>query len=462
MGDILQKLRSNPLMDSHHKMERFCVTVVALFLVLVLCWVNGAKIKADKEKLSIGQKAIYTSSGTFSLTKDVIRVKQLYRNSDYTKAFVLLKLEEPQSSYGSPTIYNLSTDVNDYKIYMTSANKTHIEGQPKATIYLFADTGYIGIYMVNSLGFNQALYDVIFRNTQYSKAGVRPSETGDSFARFNQVEFFFNFAGTSAPIAEFLEKEDPTANEIYSELLLKDSATTAQQNITQSLINMNNYMQQINRLADRLRSYNINVPALPPAISGDYITTDVTKTKDNPMAFDYSMTSGIDSIISTQYNITVDTTDSASSTKYKDEDSLYLVTDYVFPGGYQYNHQNLSLTNGIIDTLMADSPDTVTFREFAEDKKLEAADYADDIKFSFDDWYYDSGVRFIVDTAKPEEVMIQNTIQQYENAVRNLYNQKKSYQTSQLASYLEYEYKARESSSVFSIRSDNDTLVMYE
>lgn len=460
MNDKMNNLRAKLFLDDHHRMERFCLLFLLLAAVVIGCYVNGWQVHRENEKLKLTAKAIYTVETKWSLTGETVRVVDLYRNDNSTKIFMLLKI----SNANELPMINLSTDANDYQIMMTGAQGSKIVGNPKADIYMFADTGYMGLYFTESSGFSSALYDVVLRNTKMLKQDVNADENSkDSFKRFNQIRLYANFAGTDATIADFLNKENPTVEEIYSELLLKKQAEGQIAGLNQTLIEMNNEMARINDVSTSLSSYGINVPSLPAAINGDYITLEEEPTLTNPNAFDYAMMNTIESIISTRYNITIDTTIEENAAKYKNSDTLYLVTDYVFPGGYQFNHQDLAITDGVLDTLMADCPENMTFKEFAETKALEEAEYNVYTKLTFDDWYYNTGNKFIYDSynASPDDTAIYNAINRYEASVTNLYNLKKKYQTEQLADLLRLESKSKDVANIFSIRSDKDTLIMY-
>lgn len=451
----INSIKGSALFDSHHKMERFCIMFISLVLVLALCYASGLKAHMDNQKLYLSAQALYTRSAEWSLAGGGVNVVDLYRDDNFTKVFLLLHMKNGMA--------DLPTNANDYSLFLTGAEGSVIKGNPTASIYVFADTGYMGLYFTESGGFSQALYDIIIRNTNVIKSGYVPKETGTTFERFNQIRLYANFRGSNGTVAEFLNKDEPTVEDIYSELLLNAQADTVKDELNQTLIDMNNEMKRINDISTSLSSYGINIPALPAAIGSDYITTDPELTADNPTAFDYNMMNSIGNLISTSYNVTLNTENEANVAKYKSDDTLYLVTDYVFPGGYQFNYQDLSLTNGILDTLMADLPEGITFKEFSENKSLESAEYNAYTSLTFEDWYYNTGNKFIYDAAyaSPEDTAIYNAINRYQTAVTTLYNLKKNYQTNQLARFVRLESNAKSVSNVFSVRSDSETITVY-
>lgn len=431
--------------DKHHQMERFCALFLATILVLAGCWIDGVYIKGQKDKLQISEKGLYSVSQTWSLTNTKVSNISLYRNNDFTKTFLLLKFSS--ASDNGNAIYELSPDVNDYSLYMTAQQGTSVEGNPKASVYLFADTGYVGVLMLNSLGFNSALYDITMRCPAAVMGDV---DASDSFKKFNQIRVMANLAGTSVPVAEFLNKENPSSSEIYSEIMLKSDVAQSSQDITQAIIDMGKEMKNINQLSDTLKSQGMTVPELPYQLAGDYITLDESLTVDNPTAFNsdmLDMSGDVDT-----FDVTINIDSQTAVDKYKAENSVYLVTDYVFPGGYQYNHQNLSLTDSIIDKLV-DESGMGTYETLNEYKTEEKSEYDSDLVF--DEWYDNMNVRFICDTTNSRDVMIQNTIDKYENAVEHLYELKRNYQCNLLKSYLDYENQAAKSVNMFTVRSDS-------
>lgn len=446
-------VKSNSFFDSHHKMERFSALFMALVLVLVGCYAIGVKAHVDNQKVTLSERVLYTDRTAWSLTQGEVSVVDLYRDDNFTKIFILLYMD----------MTDLPIDANDYEIYMTGSQGTSIQGNPSAGIYVFADTGYMGLFFSEAAGFNSAIYDIVLRNTNLLRKDIEINENGNSFERFNQLRLFANFAGASGTVAEFLNKNDSTTEEIYTELMLKRSAETLKESLNQSLIDMNSEMANINAAISVLTSYNMNVPALPASISGDYVTTEEEQTVSNPKAFNVNMVNLVDSIISTNYNTSISAESIEDISSYKSSDTLYFVTDYVFPGGYQFNYQDLSLTDGVLDDLLSDYSSTTTYQDLVNMKSDEAVNYDSYATVSFGDWYSKTGNRFVYDetTATHEDTAIYNAIVKYETAVRNLHNLKKTYQTSQLPQFLKLESNAKSVSNIFSVRSDVNTVTMY-
>lgn len=446
-------------LDAHHKMERFCIIVILLVAVLMSVWGIGMKKKADLEKLYLSSAAVYTTDATFSLTKDKFYVQDLYCDKDRTKAFILMKSAKDKDSMD-----NLPTDASDYKVFMTADKGSKIEGVPKCGIYIFGSTGYIGLYFVDKAGFSDAMYNIILRNTRIIANGVTPAESGSHWDTFNDLQIFANLNGMDATPAEFLNDEQPDIQNIYSELILKESMEKVIYDLNDLLVDMNSRMYRINDYGRRLREHKIRVPVLPTAIANDYVSDKVEDSQNNPVDFNVTMFDDIGQFLSgnNYYNIILSTDEDGNSDKYKTSD-LYLSTNYVFPGGLQVNYQDISIRNGILDKVM---PAGMTFQEWYQSKRDEKSEYAQRVDYKLsptDRWSWEDGTDFVVNNSyiTPEEKEIQTLIRQYCNEVNALYEDKKSYQQEKLIEFARYEYEAKNAAGVFSISVSDDNLTLY-
>lgn len=447
----IEDIREKLMLDDHHKMERFCA--IFLFFVIVLGSMFGIclKIHADNQKLSLSTIALYTSSSKFSLSGDSIRFIQLYRNDDFSKAFIFGQINGGNMS-------NISTNANDYQMYMTAVQDTEIKGSPVGGIYMFGNTGYIGLYFFNSEGFNPAVYDIVLRNTSMITE-VDTSGATDSYGMFNQCHLIANFAGSNGVVADFLNDDNPSLEDMYEELMFTNEIQSRKNQARDILVQMNRQMSLVNEYRDRLiNDHHVQVPALPAALAGDRITTDVEEVKDNPIVFDPDMLSSVDSVISTNYFTTVNLGSDGESGTVSNSD-LYLVTDYVFPGGYQYNYQDIGLKAGMLDTYM---PEGSSYTEWIASKEAESSNYADRVRLRFGDWYDENNE--IIESAEGWNIQNQTVltaISDYTNAVTELYNLKRKYQTSILPKIFEYEMQKNSVASIFSINSSAKTLLLY-
>ena len=458
----LDSIKAKLLLDNHHKMERFCILVILLFMALVAFWGIGMKIKSDREKLYLSDASLYTSTSQFSLTKNKVHLLNMYCDKDHTKSFILMKANGRD---GGGPMADLPANADDYAVWMTAEKGSKITGQPKCFIYVFGDTGYIGLYFVDKSGFSDAMYNIILRNTRIIAQGVHPDEkSSDHNKRFNDMQFFANLNGKSAIVAEFLNDDQPSLELIYSELILKDELTEVVANMNSILIEMNDRMYRVHNYASDLNSKGINVPALPVSIAGDFISENVEDTKDNPTEFDPAMVDDLGYLLRSNdyYNITLNYSTEEEKNRLKSKD-LYLHTDFVFPGGYQFNYQDLSIRNGVISRL---KPDNMTFEEWYDSKAREKSAYNRLVDYSIsssDTWMRSDGTRFVYNAsmATANDKEIARLIEQYCTEVNALYKLKKDYQVEQLGQYVRKENASASIADIFTINVRDNNMRIY-
>lgn len=432
--------------NPHYRMERFGAMVLFFVFVMGIIFSICLKRQHDSKQLNLGIQAQYTVSTQFSLTGEMVDVSGVWRDSGLTKCFVLLHTE---------SMKNLPTEASKYEMFLTSYDsKKKLTCNPKGAIYVFGNTGYVGLYFHDDAGFENNLYDVVVRNWDMVAEGnveLAQSIYGDeSFWHFNQIQFYANFAGTGAPVAGFLENGSFTPEDIYTELVLESDSGSIRDRLNQDLYTMNQAMAVINTYRDRLDSYGMVVPEVPVSIAGDCIVGNPELTESNPSAFDASMLTNR-SGVSDNYDVSID----ASDESYADGDRLYLVTDYVFPGGIQYNYQDVKIADHVLDDL---KPEELTYSQWLTSKSVESKTYSiPEPTFS---WKYKDGRAFVADENKKSEAIAVD-IANYETAVKTMVSTKKSFQTSDLYSLLQVDDSNRGLSDLFSVAAEDNTLILY-
>ena len=193
-------------LDEHHRMERFGIMFCAFVIIIGLLVAYSIKNHVDNQHVALTEQSKYTNNTIFSKTGETVQVVDVYRNDACTKAFVLLKVQDMDE---------LSMETSDYKMYMTGYGGDKLTGsKPIAAIYVFGLQGYIGLYFSNPIGFDSQLYMVTLRNSNPMvplDPNVTYGEWGDqSFSVYNQCQLIANFAGTAAPVVDFLNKDSFT------------------------------------------------------------------------------------------------------------------------------------------------------------------------------------------------------------------------------------------------------------
>ena len=461
-----------PILDSHHRIERFGIMFVVFLIALGSLYGISYKMHLNRQKVNLGVQAMYTTRSQWSLTGQYVNVLNIFRNDNSSKIFILLKTGE-----GPQNMSTLSTDANDYQIFMTGYNGDEITKVPKAAVYVFGNTGYMGLYFADSSGFDAHLYDMVLRcNAQLTSdvdSSAQEAYAGNidkSYQYHNQIHLYANFAGSDAVVADFLNKDNPTTDEIYADVVASIDEMGVREGLDILLKDINDDMNRVNEYEKRLKSLGVVVPNLPAALAGDRITMNAEDTVNNPVAFEKSMVNASSSIIdSSYYSSEVSSGEGVEGiqierTSEENTNKLYLVTDYVFPGGYQFNYQTVKLVDGTLDGL---KPADLTFVQWVEQKNVEKQTYRTigqslDMSY-YDTWYMASGEEFTYDgnVSLTVDSSIQTAISDYTAAVSQLYTDKYVYQTQKLYDLLRLEASSKTSSSLFSINASDSVLTMY-
>lgn len=465
----------------HYKMERFTATVLVLVMLLGLMVGLGFRDQHNAKKIVLGAAAKYTTETMFSLSRDVFTVVDVYRSSDYTKAFVLLK---------TTSMRNLPLEADKYQMFMTSGDSSKpLTGSPVGGIYIFGNTGYIGLSFIDQLAFQPNLYNIVLRNFDMIVPGdvetARKNYKESSYIKYNQLPLTVNLAGTSAKVVPFLNADSFTLDDIYMQLIGEQSISGLRSRTSATLLSMSSTMQSVNNAVEKLRGRNIVVPELPHQIANDRITVNVDETMDNPIEFDesmiayaetgslYSIDSNIPRLSETEAMMVAGAEDgsidltSLDSRVFSDDvmrftqnDILYLVTDYVFPSGVQFNYQDVNLSTALLDSVKDPS---VKYSSWVSLKASEATRYEDEFKLKTYTWKYTTGnavptLDTYSTTAEQDDWAI---INEYVSAVARLFELKRSYQTELLYGYLTVSNAGRDISSIFSVNATSNTLLLY-
>jgi hypothetical protein len=287
------------------------------------------KAHMENKKVNLTEQAIYTKQAAWSLIGQKVDNVRAYRNENFTKAFILLKMD----------MSKMSLDAKDYQFFVTGGTGYKLKNKDMTgSVYVFGNTGYLGLYFTDAAGFEKMLYSIIVRNTSIITADRVDQEQIDkysdaSFKSHNQIKIFANLAGSDAIVADFLAKDVPDDLEIYADVIASVDEEELRKKLNQTLFDMNNLMSLINEYGEYLQRMKIYVPPLPTAIAGDRITDNPEDTKDNPTAFSESMLNVDDVKISSVYENILDAAvsdDSQGVNPYLEGEKLYLVTDFVF------------------------------------------------------------------------------------------------------------------------------------
>lgn len=311
----------------HKKIERFMITFFSVTIPLV--FMTGVSIynKFGLDDQMLASRAVYTTDATFSRTNQTSKVVGVFTNSDKTRGMVLIKFADG---------VNISSSASDYKVFTTASNlkkgKEDLASKPAGSIYVFGTSGYIGLYFVDNGGFNSQIFKSTIRMEKEFKSVddkqiVKEQLPGESYSEYDQADFYYNLGATQATKLETLDNPDFSIQDFYVEAVGSKLNTDLRKKITDNLNTMSKTMLQIRELKSRLESTAIDgvglvVPDLPKEISSD-------------------------------------------SFSGSGDDILY-TTNYVYPGGLNFNWKDIDLKKGYFKSINNKSinPDDLTLSKF--------------------------------------------------------------------------------------------------
>ena len=272
-------------MTSRHKrMETFAVSFgILIFGILVVTIVSfGMFIQQQNNTLS--SKAIYTTDFSTSKTNIPGTVVGVYASENRTKAFILMKFDDVKS---------ISTNANNYQVFMTGINgqkrRETLKSSPAGSVYVFGNSGYMGIYLVNNEGFPTQILDIVVRaNAELVKKSDNASNeyaNDESFSNYDQFRIYANPGATDATVLKCLSNGDaPAVKDLYNEAVVTNQEAAIRKDLYADLDDMITAQANIKEYTDRLTTQDgVQVPTQPDVINGD----SVAKLKDGTYVYDF-------------------------------------------------------------------------------------------------------------------------------------------------------------------------------
>ena len=404
---LMEKLKLGP----HYRMERFsllfCVMVVGILVTTVSCFVAHVQT----QNTTLGEQAIYSTEFETSKTGVSGKVIDVYSSEDKAKTLLLLKFDDTKV---------VSTNADNYQMFLTGAsveqNKQTLDGIPSGSIYMFGNTGYMGVYLVNKDGFGPQILDLVVRCN--SELQTNASEDVDeevedkSFVDYDQFRVYFNPGASKASIKDF-----------YNEAVITPQEDEIHAQLETQVNNMRVSLNQIHEYEERLETEGITVPAEPSVIAGDKVITN--------------------------------------------DDGLYTYKPAtVLPGGYDLDWQHKSVTDGFIKGLIekTDSPNMTVDQYFAMMTREANADASgnqldtNDIEWQLNDGTLISSLSGGKSSRYTKYMEMCNDLT---NAWRTYYNQKVDYQREMLGSLLDLEVSKDSILTSSSVNTSENVLQCY-
>lgn len=320
---------------SHYAIERFGVMFLSLTVCMGLLVSSILWKKVEYDNRALSGNAIYTRSFAMSQSRTKGQITGIYTNNAHTKVMILLSFDDMSA---------LPTDANDYSLIISGATKNgaydELQSHPSAMIYTFGATGNMAIYLQDVNGFPSQLTQMYLR----SNVNLTGDSTGsgDSFNRYNQALIYFNPGGAYATHADFLEKDEWSLFDMIEEVVTRSDEAALRLQLQDDLLQMAKSQIRIQTYRDRLESMNVVVPETPFQIDDTIYAKAKDGSTDDRLHYISSYGGGW-----------VDDTETKG---YQNKDvTFYLDSEYVIPGGFDFNWQNGRILTGYLESLTGDT-----------------------------------------------------------------------------------------------------------
>lgn len=378
-------------LGSHYTIERFgVISAVALTgTVLFTAGAAGFAVKATNENLA--DQAIYTTNFASSITQNNGSVSGVYTNTDKTRALVMMKFTTPRA---------MSAQANDYFVYATGIGDgdtpTKLAQPTVGSIYMFGDSGYMGVLLEAPDGFTQQKINLTVRankrlspDNPMTEKQLAENGYSDSFLLNDEWRVVLNPAGNFAEGLETLNAEDIDAKKLYIEAVLFNDEMKLRKDLDESLADlkaaydrMTTYEEQMADTSVALDGdYNVRLipPVLPDVISGDELEGfSSSEVQAAYKALETGNISSVDMKLREQLD--------AKNQRARDMDNAegypntYTVNAETLPaGGFNYDWRNTTLLDGYVDQAIPDEETSkavyVTSRMAAQDDRFSSRDF---------------------------------------------------------------------------------------
>ena len=436
------------LFSRHYAIERFGVVFIILSLLMSSLTISivWRKKQADKELAS--NKVLYSYSMTMSKTGAHAEIIKFMVDKTRTHGFLLFKFDEEAMDL-------ISIDAKDYKIFISSAKNDFKydkpgNNQPAGRLFVFGQTGYMGLYLVNSQPWDSHMMNIVIRNTKdYSGQEVDDSKVTDkTFAWYDQGSIYLNPGGKNAEHVAFLDKK-LNLMDMYKQSVIYDREAEIKDVLKNDLVEMDKLYRNAGWYMDRLTSGQDGAalanPGFPELIVNDKI---IVKSDGKELTWDDEANGWLD-----------------DTGQVYNRDSLvyYYEPTTVFPGGYSFNWQDVSIDTGWIDDLRGNVSIESYLNSQAERRKTEHI--SDDLTRN---WTYTDGTEFIPvltgstgNAIDPTTEHLSKDIERLNKAWSDYVSLKRQYEEEDLLSLLYLEREVNNVVNSFTINESKDLVTLW-
>lgn len=400
------------LFSGHYKMERFGCLFLVVAIGLGISVGSVYYRKKTLEKVQLGAQVMYTRDCEMSLTGNTCHVENVFINTDRTKAFVLLKWND---------VSKIVTDASKYQVWLTGSSMSFtpepLMSHPSCGIYMFGSSGYMGIYMVDVDRFPEQIMYMTVRCSDMATTvrSEMPVYDDPSFRQYDQMAIYFNPGGSAFTPASFLDENRMDIYDIYEATVVNGQEEAIRDELDGLLSRMQGSLKHIDEYSYRVQRDGIILLDKPTQIRTDSIVES-------------------------------------------DDGTLSLVTDYIVQGGYSFDWRNGSILEGYLDEVVPEKYSPVTFLRVQEQA---VSKEPWDVKNLT--WYRTDGTMWSEENPYGDATVTQtnNDINNLVQAWNDYFKLKQTYQTSSMAKLLRLELNIRDIITNYTMRTDDDTLVIW-
>lgn len=271
MGAFLKRI-----LDPHLKIERFGALFILLASVLFVSAGASLVLSGVEDTTALATTSRYTTSFDMSKTGTTADVERVFASDDKTKAFCLLHFDDVSA---------ISTNAQNWSVFLTDANvagnPSPMAGLPAGSVYVFGNTGYIGVYLVNVDGFAEQVLEATLRaQTEIvSGDGEVPKDKVDdaSFSKYDQGVFLFNPGASGAePLPCLNADEAPGPEVLYAQSVAAYQEADLRVELDSTLSEMRTELAACSEYEGRLAQEGLVVPERPAAMAGDVVDVDAS------------------------------------------------------------------------------------------------------------------------------------------------------------------------------------------
>lgn len=267
--------------SQHFGIERFGITFGLLSVVLISCVIGFLVQSHARDEAYDRKQAVYTASAKSDVAEVTLNAPKVCRSTDGTRAMVVLNVNQRESK-----VSDISTDASSYKARVTTIDNrgkmvaSQTNPHPSGGIFVFGNSGYIGIYFVAPNGFARERTLLGLESSYVAKNSTKSDH--------DRWVFQFNLGADGVQKAKSLDTESFDPSAFYAECIQDDAEKEIRKSLDQNLSDMSDMLLRIKEAKSRVSRDGVALEAITPEyIKGDVITTvnKVTTLQTKSVAF---------------------------------------------------------------------------------------------------------------------------------------------------------------------------------